>query len=95
MVQIDSKWSNIFLNGPKRSLLVQDGKKWPNMVQNGQKCPKRIQYRTKKVQQLSISFGGIMRGGGSVSAGHFLTLFVFFFILLKLEVVINQRNPHI
>ena len=47
MFQKDPKWSNIFLNGPKWSLLVQDGPKWNNVVQNGEKKSKRIQYSPK------------------------------------------------
>ena len=37
-----------FLNGPKLSILVQDGQKWHSMVQNGQKCSKGIQYSPKR-----------------------------------------------
>ena len=33
-----------FLNGPKLSILVQDGQKWHSVVQNGQTCSKVIQY---------------------------------------------------
>ena len=37
-----------FLNGPKLSILVQDGQKLHSVVQNGQKCSKWIQYGPKR-----------------------------------------------
>ena len=37
-----------FLNGPKLSILVQDGQKWHSVVQSGQKCSKGIQYSPKR-----------------------------------------------
>ena len=36
------------INGPKLSILVQDGQKWHSMVQSGPKCSEGIQYSPKR-----------------------------------------------